>query len=107
MQNHAVCTDLHTGTKVVGDAGLRRLSATLCSWDPATEPVANALGKLTRLEELRLANCRSLQDKELADFLPNLTCLQKLDLAECYKLTDGGMRSIAFPLHLSALDLSR
>lgn len=88
-------------------AGLRRLSATLCSWDPADEPLASAVGNLTKLDDLRLANCRSLQDKELAQFLPKLTGLQRLDLAECYKLTEGGLRDIPFPIHLTALDLSR
>lgn len=88
-------------------AGLRRLSATLCTWDPAEEPLAAALGKLTRLEDLRLANCRSLQDQELALLLPKLTGLQRLDLAECYKLTQGGLRGMKFPAHLTALDLSR
>ena len=89
------------------NAGLRRFSATLCTWDPADQPLAAALGKLTRLEDLRLANCRSLQDQELAQLLPKLTGLHRLDLAECYKLTEGGLRGIKFPTHLSALDLSR
>ena len=90
-----------------GCAGLQHLSATLCNWTPANQPLAAAVSKLNKLIELRLANSQSLQDQELAGLLPHLTALQRLDLAECYKLTEGGMQTLDFPLHLTALNLSR
>ncbi|KAL0021071.1 hypothetical protein WJX79_008602 [Trebouxia sp. C0005] len=87
--------------------GLQNLSATLCNWTPTNQPLASALSKLKKLTELRLANSQSLQDQELAELLPHLTLLQRLDLAECYKLTEGGVKALDFPLHLTALNLSR
>ena len=69
--------------------------------------MASALSRLTKLTHLKLANSHSLQDQELAELLPNLAALQRLDLVECYKLTEGGMKNLEFPLHLTALNLSR
>ncbi len=88
-------------------AGLQQLSATLCNWCPTDQPLASALSRLNKLTELKLANSQSLQNQELAGLLPHLTALQRLDLAECYKLTEGGIRNLEFPLHLTALNLSR
>ena len=88
-------------------AGLRQLSATLCSWNAVGHPLACAVGKLTRLTDLRLSNSQSLQDQELAALLSHLTALQRLELAECYKLTAAGVQALELPLHLTALQLSR
>lgn len=97
----------YSHTTAFGCAGLQHLSATLCNWTPTNQPLASALSKLNKLTELRLANSQSLQDQELAELLPYLTLLQRLDLAECYKLTEGGVKALDFPLHLTALNLSR
>ena len=88
-------------------AGLQQLSATLCDWTAAGQPLAAAVGKLTRLTGLRLSNSYALQDQELAALLGKLSLLQRLDLAECFKLTEIGMQSLAFPSRLTALQLSR
>lgn len=65
------------------------------------------MGKLTRLTALRLSNSYALQDQELAALLAKLSLLQRLELAECFKLTEIGMENLEFPLHLTALQLSR
>lgn len=83
------------------------MSATLCNWNAADQPLAHALTKLTKLTDLRLSNSQSLQDQELAALLDNLSALQRFDLAECYKLTETGVKALDFPLHLSALNLCR
>lgn len=71
------------------------------------QPLACAVGKLTRLTDLRLSNSQSLQDQELAALLSKLSALLRLELAECYKLTGAGAQTLEFPLHLTALQLSR
>lgn len=88
-------------------AGLQQLSATLCSWPTASQPLSSAVGKLTRLTALRLSSSQSLQDRELAALLGNLSALQRLELAECYKLTETGVQTLEFPQHLTVLQLSR
>ena len=88
-------------------AGLRRLSATLCSWDTTDQPLAAAVSRLSHLTDLRLANSQSLQDEELSMLLGSLTHLQRLDIAECYKLTERGMSLLQLPLHLTALNFNR
>lgn len=95
------------GHQVSLSAGLQQLCATLCSWNAAGLPLACAVGKLTRLTDLRLSNSQSMQDQELAALLSNLSALQRLELAECYKLTATGVQTLDFPLHLTALQLSR
>ena len=71
------------------------------------QPLAAALTKLTKLTDLRLSTSQSLQDQELALLLGRLDALQRLDLAECYKLTETGVKTLDFPLQLTALNLSR
>lgn len=88
-------------------AGLQQLSATLCDWTAAGQPLAAAVGKLTRLTGLRLSDSCALQDQELAALLGKLSSLQRLELAECFKLTELGMQNVAFPSRLTALQLSR
>ena len=95
------------GQPLQGAAGLQQLSVKLCDWTATSQPLAAAVGNLTRLTALRLSNSYALQDQELAALLGKVSLLQRLELAECFKLTEIGVQNVEFPLHLTSLHLSR